>query len=98
MVEGKFIAFEGVDGSGLTTQAELLRGWFKREQKECLVTKEPSELLIGGLIKETLAKRRISLAEGTDLEHWLALLFAADRHDHLANVILPTLQKERISF
>jgi len=93
MVEGKFIAFEGVDGSGLTTQAELLRGWFKREQKECLVTKEPSELLIGGLIKETLAKRRISLAEGTDLEHWLALLFAADRHDHLANVILPTLQK-----
>jgi len=92
MAEGKFIAFEGVDGSGLTTQAELLRAWFKKEQRECRVTKEPSELLIGGLIREVLAKRRTSLAEGADLEHWLALLFAADRQDHLANVILPTLQ------
>jgi dTMP kinase len=93
MTEGKFIAFEGVDGSGLTTQAELLRAWFKKEQKECRVTKEPSELLIGGLIKEVLAKRRISLVQGRDLEHWLGLLFAADRQDHLANVILPTLEK-----
>ncbi len=93
MAEGRFIAFEGVDGSGLTTQAELLRAWFKKEQKECRVTKEPSELLIGGLIREVLAKRRTSLVERGDLEYWLALLFAADRQDHLANVILPALGK-----
>jgi dTMP kinase len=94
MPEGKLIAFEGIDGSGLTTQAGKLRDWFHEQGQRCRLTKEPSEGPIGAIIRLVLQRRLRELAQGNDLEHWLALLFAADRQDHLANVILPTLRKD----
>lgn len=93
MAEGKFIAFEGIDGSGLTTQAGELRKWFRKQRQRCRLTKEPSEGPIGALIRLVLQGRLREVAQENDFEHWLALLFAADRHDHLANVILPTLRR-----
>lgn len=99
MDQGKFIVFEGLDGSGLTTQAELLRGWFLKRGVEAYLTKEPTDGPAGAMIRLALANRLTSgirqpagllSADGLD-EHALALLFAADRLDHLATDILPKL-------
>jgi dTMP kinase len=92
MVEGKFIALEGIDGSGLTTQAHTLAGWFRGQGQRCRLTKEPSEGPVGALIRLVVQKRLRELAQQDDLDHWLALLFAADRVDHLTNVIVPTIR------
>lgn len=100
MAQGKLIAFEGLDGSGLTTQADLLRGWFLRRGVEAYLTKEPTDGPAGAMIRLALANRLTSgirqpavrlSADGLD-EHTLALLFAADRLDHLATDILPKLE------
>ncbi len=76
----KFIVFEGIDGSGLSTQSHLLKEYLLMNGKKVLLTKEPTDGLIGMLIRNTLRKR-IKFDEMT-----LALLFAADRTDHLANI------------
>jgi len=75
----KFIVFEGIDGSGLSTQSNLLKEHLFRNSKKVLLTKEPTDELIGMLIRNAL-KKRLKFDETT-----LALLFAADRMDHLAN-------------
>lgn len=96
MADGKLIALEGIDGSGVTTQAELLRGWFLKRGLECFSTKEPSQGPIGSAIRLALAKRIVfggPSAESTELGHrTLALMFAADRLDHLVNDVLPKLE------
>ena len=96
MAEGKFIAFEGLDGSGLTTQAELLRNWFLKKSLECYLTKEPTDGPVGAIIRLALAKRLTYVSgqaqfEGLD-QVTLALLFGADRMDHLATDIVPKLK------
>lgn len=96
MIKGKFIVFEGLDGAGLTTQAELLKSWIIKQGRECYLTKEPSEGPAGAMIRLALAKRLVrpkemqqySTLDGTSL----ALFFAADRIDHLHSEILPRLR------
>ena len=90
MSPGKFIALEGIDGSGLTTQAAMLREWFRERGQKCLATKEPTDGPIGATIKQYL-KKRLNGPANEEFEHMLALLFAADRLDHVANVIRPAL-------
>lgn len=86
---GKFIAFEGVDGSGLSTQASRLHAWLEQETgSKVLLTKEPSEGPVGVLIRQALSGRVQGL--GADS---LALLFAADRVDHLTHSIIPALEE-----
>ena len=95
MAEGKLIAFEGIDGSGVSTQADLLRSWLLKKGLECYLTKEPSEGPLGANIRLALAKRLVYGGGGSSLEEpshqILALMFAADRLDHLAIDILPKL-------
>ncbi len=76
----KFIVFEGIDGSGLSTQSNLLKEYLTKTSAKILLTKEPTNGMIGMLIRSTLRKR-IKFDDTT-----LALLFAADRTDHLANI------------
>jgi len=79
--KGKFIVLEGVDGSGLSTQAGLLKAWMETNSAlfgKTYFTKEPTEGPVGGLIRLALAKRLKPLDERV-----MALLFAADRIDHL---------------
>jgi len=76
----KFIVFEGIDGSGLSTQSYLLKEYLLTNNKKVLLTKEPTDGLIGMLIRNTL-KKRIKFDEIT-----LSLLFAADRMDHLSSL------------
>lgn len=84
---GKFIIFEGVDGSGTTTQANLLFKYLKNKDKKVYLTGEPTSSLIGGLIKSQIAGDWQSSPE------CLQLLFTADRAYHLEKEIIPLLKK-----
>lgn len=89
-LKGKFIIFEGIDGSGITEQVELLREWLRHggyDLNQVAFTHEPSEGPVGLLLRLTL-QGRLDLDEET-----LALLFAADRRDHLNRYIRPRLEK-----
>src|SRR3989344_1588238 len=85
-----FIAFEGLDGSGLTTQATLLRNFFLSRNRDVILTKEPTDSLIGGLIRACLRK------EWHTAPAVLQTLFAADRGHHLDTEIEPALKKGKI--
>ena len=85
--KGKFIALEGLDGSGQSTQRVLLKKWFDSNGKKCLSTKEPTDSLVGGLIRAQLTGEWRSSAEA------LQLLFAADRALHLEKDIVPALEQ-----
>lgn len=84
---GKFIVFEGLDGSGQTTQADLLQDFLLKKGCEALVTKEPTmDSQAGRLIRKTLDR------EQTLSSKELQQLFADDRNEHLKNIIIPALQ------
>ena len=85
--KGIFIAFEGLDGSGSSTQVDLLAKNLRKESKTVLTTKEPTNNLVGGLIRGVLTKQWTISAEG------LQLLYAADRSHHLEHEIIPNLEK-----
>ena len=89
-MRGKFIVFEGLDGSGITTQATLLRNDFISKGKEALLTKEPTEGLLGGIIKASLR------GEWKTDPITLQMLFASDRSHHLITEIEPTLKDGKI--
>ncbi len=83
--KGKFIVFEGLDGAGTTTQSKILANTLNKQGKPSILTKEPSDRTIGKLIRQFL-KGNFSFEEET-----MALLFAADRLDHIHNVIRPNI-------
>jgi len=85
--KGKFIVFEGLDGSGTTTQANFLFKYLKKEGKQVYLTGEPTRSLIGGLIEGQISGDWKSTAE------CLQLLFTADRAHHLEKEIIPLLKK-----
>ena len=97
--EGRFIVFEGLDGAGTTTQARLLAERLARDmpQRRVHVTAEPSLGPIGQVIRQVLKGRMVGLtAAGTPVpldRRALALLFAADRLDHLACEVRPLLDE-----
>ena len=77
--KGKFIAFEGIDGSGKSTQIRMLADRLKKENVDYYMTMEPTEAPIGVMLRQILrgkmkADNRV-----------IAALFAADRLDHLLN-------------
>jgi len=84
---GIFIVFEGLDGSGTTTQANLLFKYLKGQRKKVFLTGEPTRSLIGGLIEGQIAGDWQSSSE------CLQLLFTADRAYHLEKGIIPLLKK-----
>lgn len=76
---GKFIAFEGIDGSGKSTQIEYLTEKLKKENIYYYTTMEPTDSPIGSLIHQIMTGR-----VKTD-NKVIAALFVADRLDHLLN-------------
>jgi dTMP kinase len=88
---GRFIVLEGLDGAGTTTQSRLLGEALRRLGRKAHVTNEPSGGPVGALLRQVLQKRiNGGAAEGFDADA-LALLFAADRLDHLSAEVLPRL-------
>lgn len=91
---GKLIVFEGLDGSGQSTQAAKLVEYLNRRKRkfelgrpEAHLTKEPTNNLIGGLIRSQLT------GDWKTKPECLQLLFAADRAHHLEKEIVPLLEK-----
>lgn len=95
--KGRFIAFEGIDGSGTTTQAELAATALRADGFAVHQTREPSDGPIGTLIRQALRGRgRLPGRTRLLTEETLALLFAADRLDHLEAEILPALRQGQL--
>lgn len=89
-LKGVFIAFEGIDGAGLTTQALLLEKYLREKGYRVVLTKEPTDGLLGGIIKAALR------GEWKTDPATLQLLFAADRSHHVRHCILPALSEGKI--
>lgn len=78
-VRGKFIAFEGIDGSGKSTQIALLKQRLKEEGIPVYVTREPTDGPYGAML-HTIMTGRLDACEET-----IAALYVADRMDHIKN-------------
>jgi dTMP kinase len=88
MKPGPFIVLEGLDGAGTTTQMALLQSWLERTyRRRVYTTHEPSNGPVGMLLRLAI-RRRVALDAPA-----LALLFAADRLDHLQSEVTGKLQK-----
>lgn len=85
-----FIAFEGGDGAGKTTQIELLRERLAAVGYDVVVTREPGGTELGADIRQVL------LHGGDVAPRAEALLFAADRAHHIATVVRPALRRGAI--
>jgi dTMP kinase len=80
-----FITFEGQDGSGKTTQANLLADWLRSEGREVVLTREPGGTPLGEAIRDVVL-------HGLDMTAWAeATLFASARAEHVSRVIGPAL-------
>lgn len=79
---GLFISFEGVDGAGKTTQVERLAEFWRARGREVVVTREPGGTELGTRIRQLLLHGAEPIAPRTE-----ALLFAADRAQHVAQVV-----------
>jgi|SRR5471030_4137 dTMP kinase len=94
---GRFIVFEGLDGAGTTTQAKLLSERVQKQGRSVYLAHQPSEGPAGLLIRQILAGRTATPQAdgklGTVDERVMALLFAADRLDHLGAQIEPRLAR-----
>jgi dTMP kinase len=82
-----FVSFEGADGSGKSTQAELLRAALAAEGREVVLTREPGGTELGDHVRALvlLGPAMVAWAE--------AALFAASRAQHVEEVIQPALQR-----
>ena len=84
---GTFIVFEGLDGSGQSTQAELLRHYFEDNKDSVVLTKEPTEDSESGRTIRKVLKKEEKI-EPDELQK----LFVQDRKEHLNNLIIPNLK------
>lgn len=94
MIEGLFIVLEGVDGAGTTTHTGLLARALRQKGLPITTTREPSDGPVGVLIRQILTGRVVVPGiSGNRPSSWttMALLFGADRLDHLEATVHPNL-------
>ncbi|MFF7293147.1 dTMP kinase [Microbacterium sp. NPDC008134] len=87
-VRGRWITLEGGDGSGKTTQSDLLATWLSDAGHEVVRTREPGGSEVGQLIRDIVLHHRGDIAPRAE-----ALLYAADRAHHVATVVRPALER-----
>jgi dTMP kinase len=90
-MSGLFISFEGIDGVGKSTQADLLESWLTEQNKDVVRTLEPGGTDVGVEIRKILLHHKGDLAPRAE-----AALFAADRAHHVASKIRPALELGKI--
>jgi dTMP kinase len=88
---GIFIAFEGGEGAGKSTQIAILADLLRRAGRKVLVTQEPGATEVGAAIRDLVLHHREPLSARAE-----ALLFAADRADHVDRVIRPALTAKHV--
>jgi dTMP kinase len=91
LTRGKLIILEGIDGSGTTTQTERLVEHLRRRGRTAVPTREPSGGPIGRLVRELLLGQHRTPRGASVDGRTMALLFAADRLDHLQREVEPFL-------
>ena len=91
IVSGTFITFEGIDGSGKSTQLRLLANFLRSQGSEVLVTREPGGTPVGLRLRAALLDAQEQVDPLTEL-----LVFAADRAQHVRRVLRPGLEAGRI--
>jgi dTMP kinase len=84
---GCFVAFEGGEGAGKSTQARLLAGWLQTQGYAVLLTHEPGDTPVGKLVRHIV----LDPATGLMSHRTEALLYAADKAEHVDRVVLPAL-------
>lgn len=91
-MQGKLITLEGVEGSGKSTQAELLQDYLQQQGYEVIITYEPGGTKIGKKIRKMLLDpENKNLAAKAEL-----LLYEADRAQHVEEVIKPALEADKV--
>ena len=85
---GVFITFEGGDGSGKTTQIELLKAWLGERGHTVVVTREPGGTDLGNELRDIILHRKGFIAPRVE-----ALLYAADRAHHIHTLVAPALER-----
>ncbi|MBW3640992.1 MAG: dTMP kinase [Actinobacteria bacterium] len=85
---GTFVALEGGEGAGKSTQLRLLEAWLLERGHEVVVTREPGATATGASIRALLLDPTTTLAPRAE-----AMLYAADRAQHVAEVVRPALER-----
>lgn len=87
-MSGLFITFEGGDGSGKSTQAELLAGWLVASGHTVVRSREPGGTELGEELREIVLHRRGHIAPRAE-----ALIYAADRAHNIATKVRPAIER-----
>jgi dTMP kinase len=90
-VSGTFITFEGIDGSGKSTQLRLLANYLKEAGCEVLLTREPGGTSVGNRLRGALLDAHEEVDPLTEL-----LVFAADRAQHVRRVLRPAIEAGKV--
>lgn len=89
--DGLWITFEGGDGVGKSTQVALLDEWLRQDGRTVVHTREPGGTEVGNLIREIVLHHRGHIAPRAE-----ALLYAADRAHHVAEFVVPALERGEV--
>jgi dTMP kinase len=92
-VPGTFITFEGIDGSGKSTQLRLLGNFLRANGCDALLTREPGGTTLGLRLRAALLDAMEEVDPLTEL-----LVFAADRAQHVRRMLRPALEAGRVVF
>jgi len=90
-MSGLFITFEGGDGSGKSTQAGLLAQWLTDAGRTVVRTREPGGTEVGVQIRELVLHHRGHIEPRAE-----ALLYAADRAQHVATLVRPAIERGEV--
>jgi dTMP kinase len=90
-LHGKFITFEGIDGSGKSTQLRMLAGSLRERGIDLITTCQPGGTPLGRRLREAFLETEETVAPMAEL-----LLFAADRAQHVEFLIRPALNEGRV--
>ena len=86
---GCFVALEGGEGAGKSTQARRLRAWLEGEGRDVVLTHEPGDTEVGRLLRGIV----LDPATGDISARTETLLYAADKAEHVERVVLPALRR-----
>jgi dTMP kinase len=91
LTQGILIAVEGIDGSGKSTLAQNLHTFFKKNAFETILTREPGASTLGKDIRKLICESTFPIAAKAQY-----LLFAADRAQHFADIVIPALRNNNL--